>query len=549
MLNPIAMQSDSDQVFNTLKTRFEELKGKRGTWETHWQQIADLMHPFDDNFVSHESPGTEKMTFIFDSTAIHANQLLASGLFSMLTSPAQRWFYITLQNPMLLNRYEVKAWLDLTSRVMYHEINKPVAQFNTAMHELYLEYGAFGNGILLINETLDRGNLFFQSLPLSDTYLTAGHDGTMDALFRGYPRTVRQLQQQFDPNTLSDGVKKKIEEEKLEDVVECAHAIIPASDYGIKSRFPYLSAYIDIENDELIGVSGYYERPFMAPRFYKNPWEQYGRGPGSTALPDIKMLQEVMRTTIRAAQKATDPPLQAPDDGFLNPVRTTPGGINFYRAGTPDRIEPIKMGSNPGVGQDVINDLRGKIREIFFIDQLQLQEGPQMTATEVMQRTEEKLRLMGPLMGRLQSELLGPCINRVFGILLRQGKIPPVPEILRNQEFKIMYTSPIARAQEQTEANSIMRSIQVLEPFIKMDQNTIDNFNTDELTRGVFDMFSVSPRYLNPPQVVMQKRQARLKAQAEEQRAKNMQSAGQGIEAMTRAGQNVKEIQAPPGEE
>ena len=85
MLNQIAVQNDPDDVFNILKTRYEELKGKRGTWETHWQQIADLMHPFDDNFISRETPGAEKMTYIFDSTPIHANQLLASGLFSMLS--------------------------------------------------------------------------------------------------------------------------------------------------------------------------------------------------------------------------------------------------------------------------------------------------------------------------------------------------------------------------------------------------------------------------------------------------------------------------------
>ena len=542
MLNQIAVQNDPDDVFNILKTRYEELKGKRGTWETHWQQIADLMHPFDDNFISRETPGAEKMTYIFDSTPIHANQLLASGLFSMLTSPAQKWFFLTTMDTALLAKREVKMWLDMVARVMYHEINKPVAQFNTSMHELYMEYGAFGNGILFVDETLDRRNLYFQSLPLSETYLTAGHDGSMDAMFRRYPRTVRQLNQKFGAKNLPEGIQKKTEDDKLEDVVEGIHVVVPATDYGVKSRFPYLSAYLDLDNAELIGASGYFELPFMAPRFYKNPWEQYGRGPGSTALPDIKMLQEVMRTTIRAAQKATDPPLQAPDDGFLNPVRTTPGGINFYRAGTADRIEPIKMGSNPGIGFDVVGDLRSRIREIFFIDQLQLQEGPQMTATEVLQRTEEKLRLMGPLMGRLQTELLGPCLSRVFGILLRQGKIPEMPEVLRQAEMKVMYTSPIARAQEQTEANSIMRSLQVLTPFLEMDPQTTDNFNGDELTKGVFDMFNVSPRFLNSAEVIAQKRKSRQKDKQENQQASNMQSAGQGFESITRAGMNLQEM-------
>ena len=292
-----------------------------------------------------------------------------------------------------------------------------------------------------------------------------------------------------------------------------------------------------------MGVTGYHELPFMAPRFYKNPWEMYGRGPGTTALPDVKMLMEVMRTTIRAAQKATDPPLQAPDDGFLNPIRTTPGGVNFYRAGSTDRIEPIDFGSNPGVGYDVVNDLRARIREVFFIDQLQLREGPQMTATEVLQRTEEKLRLMGPLMGRLQTELLGPMLGRVFGILNRQGKIPPMPEVMQGQGIRPIYTSPVAKAQEQVEANGLMRSLQVLTPFLEMEPQVTDRFDGDEIAKGVFEMFSVRPRFLRTDEATAQIRETRKKDQAEEQQAKNMQSAGQGFESITRAGMNLQQIE------
>ena len=538
------LRYDPDKLYNLIHNRYQEFKGNRGTWETHWQQIADLMHPFDDNFISEESPGADKMTFIFDSTPIHANQLLAAGLSSMLTNPAQKWFELRMMLEGLNNDREVAEWLDVTSDIMYFEINKSISRFNLATHELYLEYGAFGNGILFVTETNDRQNLKFQSLPLSESYMGEGTDGIMDVLFRLYPRTVRQLVQKFGAGRMSDGVKRKIDSKKLDGVVKCIHAIIPVSDYGIQAPFRYASIYIDIESKHIIDINGYFELPFMAPRFYKNPWETYGRGPGTTSLPDNKMLQEVMRTTIRAAQKATDPALQAPDDGFLNPIRTSPGGINFYRSGSTDRIEPIPFGSDPGIGYDVVNDLRRRIREIFFIDQLQLQEGPQMTATEVLQRTEEKLRLMGPLMGRLQSELLGPMLSRVFGILLRQGKIPPRPSILEGQEVKPVYTSPIARAQEQNEANGIMRSLQVLTPFLEMDPTVTDRFNGDEITKGVFSMFSVRPKFLNTDEQVHAIRAERKEREDGKQQAANMQSAGQGFESITRAGINLKEIES-----
>ena len=536
---------EADKLFNVIQARYQAMKGARGSWETHWQQVADLMHPFDDNFITHESPGAEKMTFIFDSTPIHANQLLAAGLSSMLTNPAQKWFDLRAIVEWMNHEREVQEWLELTSNIMYHEINMPVSRFNVATHELYLEYGAFGNGVLFVTETLDRKNLKFQALPLSESYMGEGANGIMDVLFRAYPRTVRQLVQKFGLERMSDKVKKQVDEKKLDDVIKCIHGIIPVSDYGIQAPFQYASIYVDMEAKHIIDTSGFFELPFMAPRFYKNPWEVYGRGPGTTALPDIKMLMEVMRTTIRAAQKATDPALQAPDDGFLNPIRTSPGGMNFYRAGSADRIEPIPFGSRPDIGYDVVNDLRGRIREIFFIDQLQLQEGPQMTATEVLQRTEEKLRLMGPLMGRLQSELLGPMLSRVYAILFRQGKIPPMPSIMEEVGggVKPIYTSPIARAQEQTEANGIMRSLQVLTPFLEMDPTVTDRFNGDEIAKGVFDMFSVRPSFLRTDDQVQAIRTDRKKQEEGQQQAANMQSAGQGFESITRAGLNLKEAQ------
>jgi len=546
MSSLVTMNSNNEQFINMIKAAYETRKTNRSNWEAHWQDIADLMHPFDDNFLSKEAPGTDKMTYIFDSTPIHANQLLSAGLFSMATSSAQKWFDVQMMNDMLNNIREVRMWLDQVSHIMYFEINKPIAHFNTSMHELYLEYGAFGTGVLYVTETLDGRNLRFQALPLSESYLSEGANGVMDSLFRKYPRSVRQLIAKFGIESVSEGTQKLFAEHKTDEIVECVHCIVPPSDYGINVPFPYISTYIDLKHKHIMAGNIFRELPFMAPRFYKNPWEQYGRGPGSTALPDIKMLMEIMRTTIRAAQKATDPPMAVPDETFLNPIRTTPGGINFYRPGTGDRAESMNFGSRPDIGYDVVNDLRGRIREIFFIDQLQLQEGPQMTATEVLQRTEEKLRLMGPLMGRLQCELLGPLLTRVFGLLYRQGKLPQPPPMIEGQEFKITYTSPIARAQEQTEANGIMRSLQILTPFMEMDPQLIDNFDGDQIAKGVFDMYSVRPKFLRSEKAKQAIREQRAEAEEGQRNASGMQSMGQGLEAVTRAGLNIKEAQRAP---
>ena len=139
----------------------------------------------------------------------------------------------------------------------------------------------------------------------------------------------------------------------------------------------------------------------------------------------------------------------------------------------------------------MLQDVRMRIREGFFIDQLQLQQGPQMTATEVLQRTEEKLRLLGPVMGRLQSELLSPLINRVFGLLARQGKLPPVPEVLQNSDYSIEYVSPLARAQKQIEANSLMRVFEIGSPILQLQPESGRVFKGEDTIRWLMGLFGV----------------------------------------------------------
>jgi hypothetical protein len=236
--------------------------------------------------------------------------------------------------------------------------------------------------------------------------------------------------------------------------------------------------------------------PHLVARFYKAPGEKYGRCPGTESLPDAKMLNEMMKTTIRAAQRVVDPPLLVPDDGMLGPVNTVPGGINYFRAGgiADDRITPFRTGADIGISLEMMEEVRARISKTFFLDQFQLGVGPAMTATEVIQRTEERLRLLGPVLGRLQTEVLGPLIERVYGILDRAGRIPPAPDQVQGVPLSIEYESPIAKSQQQLEANSILRLTEIMLPYIDRDPTILDRLDGDFAFLHVGRMFNVNPK-------------------------------------------------------
>lgn len=255
-----------------------------------------------------------------------------------------------------------------------------------------------------------------------------------------------------------------------------------------------------------------------------------------TALPDIKMLNKMSEVTIRAAQKQVDPPMMVPDDGFMLPIRTVPGGLNFYRSGTRDRIEPLNTGANTPLGLSMEEQRRQAIRSAFYVDQLTLMQGPQMTATEVIQRTEEKMRLLGPVLGRLQAELLQPMIQRSFNLLANQKLFAVAPDILSNSDIDIEYVSPIAKAQKQGDVRDALQLLEMLAPLTQLDQGVLDYIDADGMAKYLMDVLSVPATTVRGEIEVAERReQRRVQEQQMMQQQEMMmqaQAAGQAAPAL-----------------
>jgi hypothetical protein len=228
-----------------------------------------------------------------------------------------------------------------------------------------------------------------------------------------------------------------------------------------------------------------------------------------TAMPDIKMINEMSKTVIKAAQKATDPPLMVPDDGFMLPLRTIPGGLNYYRSGTQDTVKPLVEGVRPDIGLDFIESRRQHVLKTFHVDWMQMREGPSMTATEVLQRQEERMRLMGPMVGRLQFELLGPMIDRVFAIMMRRKMLPPPPQSVQGRGMRIDYVSPVARAQKTQQLFSFTRLLESIVPLANIKPEIFDNLNGDGTLRWAHKLLDAPMETLYSADEVAKTRQAK----------------------------------------
>lgn len=498
-----------------LVQRQEHLKTLRNNWENYWQDLADFFLPKKSTVTVDRTRGDRREDRLLDNTGLMSNELLAGALHGMLTNPHRIFFDLLTGDDELDSRDEVRVWLQDSTKRMHDVLNN--SNFQTEVHEYYQDLGVFGTTPMLILED-EVDVVRFETQFIDNIFITENHLGKIDEVHRIFKWTARNLLREFGSKGMHEEVMKVAEDDDQR-TFEVIHAVYPKDhDKSKKSTgLPYISQWMLKNPSHELRVSGFREWPYAIGRWAKGTNEIYGRSPAMNALAEMKTLNKMVETVIKAAQKTVDPPLQAPDDGFIFPLRTRPGSVNIRRAGSPDRIEPLFPPPRVDFGFEVMQERRNRVREAFFIDQLKLREGPQMTATEVEQRAEESMRLMGPIIGRQENEFLGPLVDRVFAIMLRKKLFNEIPQALAGKTLQVRYSGLIAKAQRLNETRGMIRALNDMAPFMELDQASADNLNSDNAIKVIAKAHGFPQVIIRDKDEVEGIREARQEAQQKEQ--------------------------------
>ena len=538
-----------EEKFNYIKKRINQMEGSRGTWEDHWQEILDYVMPRKADITFKRTKGEKRAEILFDSTAITASNLLAASLQGTLTSPSLQWFSIKVRNEELMKNREVQLWLEDSAKRMYNVFNE--SNFNTEVHEMYLDIVTIGTGALFVEEG-DKGvfesGIHFNTMHIAEYYILENTSGYVDTLYRKYKLSARQAVQEFGEDNLGEKVLKAAKE-KPDKMFNFIHAVEPLEDYERvlgkgATKLPFHSCHVCEEDKMTVRAGGYNEFPYLVPRWSKATGEIFGRSPSYNALPDIKTLNKAVEIGLKAWAKAIDPPLLVQDDGVIGRVRMTPGGITVVRSDA--AIKPLQIGSNWQITDMKENQLRTAIRQAYYSDQLQLQDGPQMTATEVQVRYELMQRLLGPTLGRFQSEFLNPLIERVFGIMFRAQALLPTPEIIEGESIDVEYVGPLARSQRMEEATAVERLYQLAMQIVQLEPSIMDIINHDEAIRARAGLLGVPKSVLRGVQEVDQLREERAMQQQMQQ---EMMMQQQQAEIAAKQSQTASEMSKPETKE
>ena len=547
-------------------SRWGALKQEREPYIAQWLEISRHITPSRGRFLEqgkNRNEARDRWNRIYDSTAVRAANILAAGLMSGMTDPSSQWFALTTGSPNLDESQAVKVWLDQVQRIMEMAFTRT----NTyhALHQGWRDVGTYGIMAMVIVEDPEVG---FHCYPLAAGEYCVGVDsrGIPDSLYRRFTMTAGQLVTRYGRSKVSRAALRDYDDGKVDKEFKLIHAIEPrlkrdpmkADNRNMPWRSIVIQIDADTDSDGILEDTGFHEFPCVVGRWGASATDTYSEeAPGMVALGDTLQLQHEQLQKGNAIDYILNPPLIMPTSARDNETDFEPGGRSYIDAPSQKDVVQsawqVPMDLN-ALRQDIA-EVQQRINAAFSVDMFLMLSGQQlgkMTATEVAERHEEKLMMLGPVLSRLNNEVLKPLIERTFSILMRQQEFPPPPPELQGAEIQIEYTSMLARSQRAVRANALDQFLTRIGQVAQFKPEVLQKIDAFRMVDEYADYLSVAPSVVVPTEEAQAQLEAQQQAQQQAAQAEQMQMGADAISKLgkvpsdgsTMAGQAVQGLQA-----
>lgn len=523
--------------------RFSALAKERSGFDSHIRSISDNLLPRQSRFQSSDrNRGGDRNRNIIDSAGTQALRVLAAGMMAGMTSPARPWFNLDVPDPAMRKDQAVKIWLSEVTDLMRRVFRK--SNTYNMLHFTYRELGGFGTGCVITEPNFDRV-IHHSPMTFGEYYLGLDHEGTVNTLGREFELTVEQAAGWFGLDQLSPSMRQAYDRGNYDTEMSIRHLIEPRVDRDTRKKDSvnkrYRSVYVEKGRESeqnprggYLRESGYDFFPALAPRWDVLFNDTYGSSPGMDALGDLIQLQQEQYRKAQGIDYMADPPLQVPTSLRNSGADLLPGGVSYYdNAGPTSGIRTafeVKLDLQYLL-QD-IGEVKQRISSAFYADMflmLASADRTSMTATEVAERHEEKLLMLGPVLERLHTELLEPLITNTFTRMVQAGIVPPAPPALEGTELQVEFVSMLAQAQRAVGVNSVDRLLGHIGNSAQLKPDVVDKFDADLAAERYGEMLGVDPDLIVASDQVAFIRQSRAEQAAQQQAAEQASMAADAL--------------------
>jgi hypothetical protein len=556
----------ADQMFLTTsppvtkRQRFELLRqqmyNERSSWIQHWQDLCDYFDPWRGKFWSDPRSivdlGWKRDQKIVNGTGTFALRTLSAGLMSGVTPPTRPWFHAVMPDEFADPTKAEREWLDLVEK----KIRDAMLGSNIydALATVFEDLSLIQTAAVILIEDQDT-ILRAYVLPPGSYYIAQDSRGVVNTCIREIAMTVGQIVDQFGYDVCSEQVRNLYDRRITEQWMNVIHVVMPNDEYGpdkilAKNKKFYScyyeqgsSMYWDNYTLGLLQESGFDEFPVMAPRWRVTGQDIYGSGPSMQCLGDVKMLQKLERKKLMAIDKKVDPPLVGPSSLRQTQVSQVPGQITYADTRQGDGIKPLyDINFDVEHVSQEIREVENRIKRALFNDlflMLASQPGVQpKTAEEIKVAYEEKALILGPVLQRVDGDLLRPLLYRFYNSLLRRGEIPPAPGRLAGKPFSIRLVNILAQAQQLVTIGAIDRWVQGVGQMVAVDPEAFDLVDADQVNILKASALAIPAKAMRDMNQIAQIRENRAKSQQQAAMADQAQKLAPAAESLSKANIN-----------
>jgi len=507
--------------------RYDELLSKRSQIETLWRDVERWCIGFRGKYSDYTDPYT-----LYDDTVFRARDILVSGLYSYLTNPASRWFTLSPIPSSNVSKQEEDWASDAT--------NKILASFrgSNLYQRLYQSYETLVNyGVSLLYEEADVNGLKFISFPPHSFVFNRDIWGNVVEVIVLIKMSVEEVIEKFGLKNVSDSIVQKSKTSQNEKV-EILFSV--SKNYSNTKGKLFKSVWVEKETEHILKEGGYDTFPFFVGQWQTPNDVTYGTSPAIDALPSVILSNRITKTFWVNNEKLANPPLDVPYQGYMGDIDISPGALNYRADPNPqNQIKPIMTTGNINIDIESLQSVKQVINEKFFVDLFLMMKDTTMTATEVIHRNQEKMLLLGSVIGRLLHEVLTPLVYRTLLLLVDNGIIEQF-----DTPVKVEFLSPLAQTQKSSEYSSLVVLLNTVLQSAQLNPDVVDNVNWDNFIRKVASIYSVDSHLLNDESDVEQMRKQRQQSQLQQLQLQLEELKGKAMKNQAQAQLNIKKSEA-----
>jgi hypothetical protein len=535
--------------------RWDELKQARLPFEQDWRDIDTYCTPRRSQLIT-RGPGEIRDRRVVDATGMISTDRLAAMTFGFLASASMPFVRPDVGSGLIAAGRAAddidgdgRDYMDGVMWGLHGHFMAAESGFTVAVPEALTDWASKATAVIWTGRKRGFGARY-QSRSIWNCWIAENEDGEIDTLYYAFELPAWRVMHKW-PATAELRSVKEAAKRSDNAMVKMLMAVEPriGGRPGLAAvAKPFSQVIVLVEDKVVVEESGYDSFPYAVPRFGVRPGEVYGYGPSHTALSDLRMLNAIMEAVIDGAEKIVDPTIIAPLRMFPKAIDRRRGMVNYYQASqlgmqTADQaVRPLVTAGDINVGVELIREIRRNVEYAYYTDWMRLRESGSMTATEVNDRRDMRLRGMSPIVARAERDLMGPLAARTFEINDQERFFGDPPASLRGLMLRWGYTGPMALAQLQSQRDAVSLILALRQQMAEVDPAAAQIVDIEEAVRVMADSIGLPPAVLRTRQAMAEIRARQDEAEARaaaanenQQQAQALRDGAQGVSSMVNA--------------